>query len=333
MTFSKPSTDRAPDIRAAEAAAERLAGVAVETPLLEAPLLNERVGGRVLVKPECLQRTGSFKFRGASNKILSLPPEARSRGVVAFSSGNHAQGVALAARDAGCPALIVMPADAPAIKIANTRAYGAEVRLYDRFGEDRAAIAQAEGERRGAVLVPPYDDPDVIAGQGTIGLEIDRQLSALGADPDQLLCCCGGGGLIAGTSLALSDRRPNLPIYACEPEDFDDTKRSLESGARQRVAPDARSICDALLAQEPGVLTFAINRRTLAGGLTASDAEVRAAMRVAFETLKLVVEPGGAIALASLLAGRVEAAGRTTVVVISGGNVDPEMFAEVLRGP
>ncbi|MCR9219688.1 MAG: threonine/serine dehydratase [Alphaproteobacteria bacterium] len=333
MSCSKPSPKHAPDVRAVEAAAERLAGVVVETPLLEAPLLNERVGGRVLVKPESLQRTGSFKYRGASNKIRSLPPEARARGVVAFSSGNHAQGVALAARDAGCPALIVMPADAPAIKIANTRAYGAEVRLCDRYAEDRVAIAEQEAERRGAVLAPPYDDPDVIAGQGTIGLEIDRQLSALGATPDQLLCCCGGGGLIAGTSLALSERRPDLPIYACEPDGFDDTKRSLERGARERVAPNARSICDALLAPEPGVLTFAINRRTLAGGLTASDAEVRTAMRVAFETLKLVVEPGGAIALAALLAGRVEAAGRTTVVVISGGNVDPEMFAEVLREP
>lgn len=329
MSPPLPAPPTAEDVRAA---AKRLEGVVVETPLLESPLLNQRVGGRVLIKAECLQRTGSFKYRGASNKIRALSAEARAGGVVAFSSGNHAQGVALAARDAGCPALIVMPRDAPAIKAANTKAYGAEVRFYDRFTEDRQAIAEAEAAARGAALVPPYDDPWVIAGQGTVGLEIDRQLDALGAAPDQVLCCCGGGGLIAGTSLALKDRRPDLPIYACEPAEFDDTKRSLESGARQQVDPAARSICDALLSPTPGEITFAVNRTTLAGGLCASDEEVRAAMRIAFETLKLGVEPGGAIALACLLARRIEAAGRTTVIVISGGNVDAPFFAEVLQG-
>ncbi|MBP5855926.1 threonine/serine dehydratase [Marivibrio halodurans] len=319
-----------PDTAEIEAAAERLAGRVVETPLLESALLNERVGGRVLVKPECLQRTGSFKFRGASNRILALTPEERSKGVVAFSSGNHAQGVALAARLAGVSATIVMPADAPAIKRANTEAYGATVRLYDRHAEDREAIGAEIAARTGATLVPPYDDAYVIAGQGTVGLEIDRQLTDLSVTPDQVLCCCGGGGLIAGTSLALKARRPDLPIFACEPEDFDDTARSLASGSRESVAADARSICDALMAPRPGAITFAINSRTLAGGLVASDDEVREAMRVAFQTLKLVVEPGGAIALAALLAGRIETRGRTSVVVLSGGNTDPGFFAEVL---
>ncbi|MEQ8603199.1 MAG: threonine/serine dehydratase [Marivibrio sp.] len=329
MTMIAPA-DAPPSVSDVEAAADRLAGVALETPLLESPLLNQRVGGRVLVKAECLQRTGSFKYRGASSKIRALGSDARAGGVVAYSSGNHAQGVALAARDAGCAALIVMPSDAPAIKAANTKAYGAEIRFYDRFAEDRQAIAEAEAAKRGAVLVPPYDDPLVIAGQGTVGLEIDRQLAALDAAPDQVLCCCGGGGLIAETSLALTARRPGLPIYACEPAGFDDTKRSLEAGVRRSVDPAARSICDALLSPTPGEITFAINRRTLAGGLSATDAEVRAAMRAAFETLKLVVEPGGAIALACLLSGRIEAADRTTVVVISGGNVDAALFADTL---
>lgn len=333
-TTDRPTTGKPialPGIAEIEAAAARLAGHVVETPLLESPLLNDRVGGRVLIKPECLQRTGSFKFRGASNRILALTPEERSKGVVAFSSGNHAQGVALAARLAGVSATIVMPADAPAIKRANTEAHGATVRLYDRHKEDREAIGAAIAAETGATLVPPYDDAHVIAGQGTVGLEIDRQVTALSIEPDQVLCCCGGGGLIAGTSLALKARRPDLPILACEPEDFDDTARSLASGTRESVAPDARSICDALMAPRPGVITFAINSHTLAGGLVASDEEVREAMRVAFQTLKLVVEPGGAIALAAILAGRIEARGRTSVVVLSGGNTDPDFFAEVLR--
>lgn len=328
-TATRPATDP-PTIADVEAAATRLAGRAVATPLLESPLLNERVGGRVLVKPECLQRTGSFKFRGASNRILALDETARAAGVVAYSSGNHAQGVALAARLAGAPATIVMPADAPAIKRANTEAYGATVRPYDRYSEDRMAIARAIAEKTGATLIPPYDDPHVIAGQGTVGLEIDQSLTTLDATADQVLCCCGGGGLIAGTSLALADRRPDLPVYACEPADFDDTARSLTSGRRESIDPNARSICDALLSPQPGEITFAINRRTLAGALVASDAEVRAAMRAAFETLKLVVEPGGAIALACLLAGRIDAKDRTTVVVLSGGNTDPSFFADVL---
>jgi len=305
--------------------------VVVETPLLESPLLNAAVGGRVIVKPECLQRTGSFKYRGASNRIRRLDKAGLAAGVVAYSSGNHAQGVALAARDAGTKAIIVMPQDTPAIKIANTKAYGAEVRLYDRFGaQDRADIALEIAKARGAVLIPPFDDPHIIAGQGTVGLEIDRQLSAIGVTPDQLLCCCGGGGLIAGTSLSLKARRPDLPIYACEPADFDDTRRSLISDRREVVDPDARSICDALLSKQPGEMTFAINRHTLSGALVASDAEVRHAMRIAFTTLKLVVEPGGAIALAALLAGRIEAKDRTSVVILSGGNTDPAFFAEVL---
>ena len=327
---AEPAPPTAADI---EAAAARLGGVVVETPLLESPLLNAAVGGRVLVKAECLQRTGSFKYRGASNRIRSLGPDRRrAAGVVAYSSGNHAQGVALAAADAGTAALIVMPADAPAIKRENTAAYGAEIRLYDRAREDRAAIAAAEAETRGAVLVPPYDDPAVIAGQGTVGREIDRALTARGVAPDQVLVPCGGGGLIAGTSLWLTAERPGLPVYACEPAAFDDTARSLASGRREPVAAGAQSMCDALLAPTPGALTFAVNRQTLAGGLTATEEEVATAMRLAFRHLKLAVEPGGAVALAALLAGRVEARGRTSVVVISGGNVDPAFFARILIG-
>jgi threonine dehydratase len=318
------------DAAAVRAAAHRIDGQAVRTPLLENARLNERVGGRVLIKPECLQHSGSFKFRGAYNRLSQLDEAARRAGVVAWSSGNHAQGVADAARRLGIAATIVMPADAPAIKTANTRSLGATIVPYDRRHESREAIATALAEERGAVLVPSFDDPDIIAGQGTVGLEIAEQARAQEAVPDAVLVCCGGGGLIAGTATALADALPGTRVYSVEPAGFDDTARSLTAGEPLINAPEATSICDALLAPSPGSLTFPINRRLLAGGLVVTDDEVRGAMRFAFEALKLVVEPGGAVALAALLAGRIEAKDRTTAVVLSGGNVDPELFAEVI---
>jgi threonine dehydratase len=329
MTGSAPL----PDVTAVEAAAARLAGHAVETPLLESPDLNARAGGRVLIKPETLQRTGSFKFRGAFNKISQIP-EGHKGGVVAFSSGNHAQGVAAAAQLRGLPAAIVMPADAPAIKVANTRGYGAEVILYDRYREDRERVGAALAEERGAVLVRPYDDPDVIAGQGTIGLEIARQSQAKGALPDIVLAPCGGGGMISGCAVALTALVPGIRIYAVEPAGFDDTARSL--AAHRRLANEAgqTTICDALMAGMPGELTFALNDRLLAGGLAVNDDEVKAAMAYAFRVLKLVVEPGGAVALAAVLAGKIDLRGRTAAIVCSGGNVDAAMFCAVIAdGP
>jgi threonine dehydratase len=313
-----------------EAAAKRLSGQAVRTPLLEFPALNEQIGGRVLVKAETLQRTGSFKFRGAYNKISQIPETARPRGVVAYSSGNHAQGVAAAASLLGVPATIVMPTDAPAIKIENTRAFGADVVLYDRDSESREAVAEALLAERGATLVPPFDDPDIIAGQGTCGLEIAHQAKALNARLDAALVCCGGGGLIAGTATALAALSPQTKVYSVEPEAFDDTARSLAAGRRVGNEAAAESFCDALLAPLPGELTFAINRRLLAGGLAVSDREVADAMIFAFRVLKLVVEPGGAVALAALLAGRYQARGMTVAITLSGGNVDSDTFAQVL---
>ena len=313
-----------------QAAARRLAGIARRTPLLAGTPLDELLGGRVLLKPESLQRTGSFKIRGAYNRLVQLDDEARRRGVVAFSSGNHAQGVAAAAKWLGMPATIVMPADAPAIKLANTRALGAEVVLYDRFSEDREQIARRIVAERGATLVPAYDDPHVVAGQGTVGLELMQQAAELGMTPDQVLVPTSGGGLTAGTALAVRALAPAAAVYGVEPEAFDDTRRSLAAGALLKNPPEARSICDALQSSPPGRLTFAINRQLLAGILTVSDAEVEAAMARAVRDLKLVVEPGGAVALAALLSGKIAAAGRVTAVVLSGGNVDPATLVAAL---
>ncbi len=316
-----------PDFTAVEAAAARLAPVAVRTPLLEHPALNALTGGRLLLKAEPLQRTGSFKFRGAYNALSQQP----GRPVVAYSSGNHAQGVAAAAALLGVPATIVMPADAPAIKRANTEALGARVQLYDRYRESREALATTLAETTGAVLVKPYDDPAVIAGQGTIGLELAAQAKALGVVPDAVLICCGGGGLSAGCGLALRHLLPACELYAVEPAGFDDTARSLAAGERLANAPGASSICDALLAPQPGRLTFALNQRQLTGGLVVDDAAVAEAMRLAFRHLKLVLEPGGAVALAAALSGRLPTAGRTIGVVLSGGNVDPDLYARILN--
>jgi threonine dehydratase len=319
-----------PGIAEVEAAAARLAGIVRRTPLLAGTPLDEAIGGRLLFKAECLQRTGSFKLRGAYNRLVQLDDERRRAGVVAFSSGNHAQGVAAAARTLGIRATIVMPSDAPAIKLANTRALGAEVVLYDRFSEDREQIARRLVAERGATLVPAYDDPEVVAGQGTAGLELMQQAAALGLMPDQVLVPTSGGGLTAGTAIAVRTLAPRAVVYGVEPAAFDDTRRSLAAGTLLKNPPEARSLCDALQSSPPGALTFAINRELLAGVLVVSDAEVETAMARSFRDLKLVVEPGGAVALAAALAGRVPLAGRTTAILLSGGNVDARTFAAAL---
>jgi threonine dehydratase len=298
--------------------------------LLSSPALDERVGAKVFLKPEMLQRTGSFKFRGAFNKLSSIPQAARGGGVVAFSSGNHAQGVAAAAQILNMRATIVMPADAPRSKRERTKGYGAEVVLYDRDREDREAIARGIAGRHGATLVPPYDDPKVIAGQGTVGREIAEDLAALGLTPDIVVAPASGGGLVAGVATAVKARYPRAALMSAEPEGFDDHARSLRSGKREPHRAQGRTICDALMATVPGEITFAINRRLLAQGVTATDAEVGAAVAFVFREFKLVVEPGGAVGLAALLAGHIEARGKTIVIVLSGGNVDADLYARLV---
>jgi len=320
-----------PTIADIRQAASRLAPYAVRTPLLESPFLNEKMGTRILLKAEVLQRTGSFKFRGAYNRVSQIDRSVYPGGVVACSSGNHAQGVAEAGRLCEVAAVIVMPADAPAIKVARTRRSGAEVVLYDRYTEDRDAIARDLAERRQAVYVAPFDDAGVIAGQGTVGLEIAEQARAAGAELEAVLVCCSGGGLTAGIALAIEAESPGTRVHTVEPEDFDDYARSLKSGERQRNAPGKTSICDALLMSEPGKLTFALNRERLGNGLAVSDAEASAAVAFAFNELKLVVEPGGAVALAAILSGRYPLSGKPVAVVLSGGNIDPAMLATILE--
>jgi threonine dehydratase len=315
-----------------EAAAARIAGHAVETPLIESPALNERLGARVLIKPETLQRVGAFKFRGAYNRLVQLSPDERTRGVVAFSSGNHAQGVALAAKLLGLPAVIVMPLDAPAVKVEATRSYGAEVRFYDRLKESREQIAAEIAAERGSVVVPAFDDPHIIAGQGTVGLEMVRQAQALGASLDLALASISGGGLIGGMSVAIKALSPATEIWGVEPALFDDTRQSLAAGERITIKPQGRSLCDALESPFPGEITFPLMKANLAGAVGITDPEVAEAMRYAFSVLKLVVEPGGAVGLAALLTGKVPAAGKTVGLVLSGGNVDPDQFAQVIRG-
>ena len=334
-SLASPITvETAPGYADIEAAAKRLAGQAVLTPLLRSPALDAELGARVLIKPETLQRTGSFKFRGAYNKIRRLMDgPAPPRAVAAFSSGNHAQGVAAAAQLLGVKATIVMPADAPAIKIANTKGYGAEVVLYDRYREDREAVAARVAAERGAVLVKPYDDPDIIAGQGTVGKEIAEQAKAVGLEPEIALAPCSGGGLVSGTALGLMHHFPKIRIFACEPEGFDDTARSLARHERLSNAPGGTSICDALMSPTPGAITFPINDRLLAGAIAVSDAEVAAAMAYAFRVLKLVVEPGGAVGLAALLTRKIAVGGKTVALVLSGGNVDPDLFSKLIAAP
>ena len=321
-------TNRLPSYEGVLDAARQIEGVAVRTPLLESPALNAVVGGRVLMKAETLQRAGAFKFRGAYNRISRLNAEERRRGVVAFSSGNHAQGVAAAAALAGTPAIIVMPSDSPRVKVEGVIGFGGEVRTYDRWTESREAIGAAIAADRGAILVPPFDDPFVIEGQGTAALEM---LDQADAPFDQLLCGASGGGLLAGINLVLAERSPNTQVFVVEPEAFDDTARSLAAGERVGHPQGPPSICDALMAPMPGELTWPINRR-LAGALTVSDAEAAEAMRFAFRHLKLVIEPGGAVSLAALLSGKAKARDRVTGIVLSGGNVDPALYAEIIEG-
>ena len=323
---------RVPTAADVEDAARLLKGVAVRTPLIPCPALERERGGRVFLKAEILQHTGSFKFRGAYNCIARIPAEQRAKGVVAYSSGNHAQGVAAAAKLLGLKATIVMPADAPAPKRERTAALGAEIVPYDRDRESREGIAKRIAQERGATLVPPYDHPQVIAGQGTIGREICEDLAALGLAPDLVLVPTSGGGLIAGIALAVKDKHPKARIVAVEPEGFDDTIRSFRSGKREKNARMSGSICDALLTASPGEITFEITRRLVGEGLTVTDEEVRAAIAFAFREAKLVAEPGGAAALAAVLAGGLDLTGKVAVVVLSGGNVDPGLFAAVIGG-
>jgi threonine dehydratase len=313
-----------------EDAARRLKGLAVRTPILRNDAIDEACGGRVLVKAECLQRTGSFKFRGAYNRLSRLDDAQRKTGVVAFSSGNHAQGVAAAARLLGLPAIIVMPSDAPAVKVEATRGYGAEVVFYDRFTQSREDIARELAEGKGAVVVPSYDDYHIMAGQGTVGREAAEQLAKMGERADLLVTPASGGGLAAGIAIAFGERSPDTELYVAEPRGYEDHARSLETGRPTAITPPGPSLCDALLAPQPGSLTFAINGNRLTGAVAASDDEALSAMAVAFRHLKIVLEPGGAVALAAVLQGRPELDGRTVLVVASGGNVDPAIYARAI---
>lgn len=309
-------------------AARQIAGHAVRTPLIESPALNARLGGRVLLKVENLQRAGAFKFRGAWNRISRLTDAEKARGVVAYSSGNHAQAVACAARILGVEAIIVMPADSPKVKVEGVLGFGGEVRMYDRYTESREAIGEEIAASKGSILVRPFDDPFVIEGQGTVGLEILEQTDA---PFDQLLCGASGGGLIAGINLAMEALSPETRVIGVEPEAYNDTLLSLAAGERMTHAPVERpSICDALMTDRPGELTFPINQR-LTSIVTVSDAEAAAAVAYAFKVLKLVVEPGGAVSLAAVLAGKVDTRARTTAVVLSGGNVDPTLFSDIIE--
>src|SRR3954451_6622664 len=328
--MTKPASTLAVSAADIDAAPRVLAPFAIRTPLLSSPALDERAGTKIFLKPEVLQRTGSFKFRGAFNKLSAIPQSARGGGVVAFSSGNHAQGVAAAAQILNMQATIVMPADAPRSKRERTKGYGAQVVLYDRDREDREAIARDIAGKHGATLVPPYDDPKVIAGQGTVGREIAEDLAALGITPDIVVAPASGGGLVAGVPPPVRPRYPQAFLMSAEPEGFDAHARSLRAGKREPHHAEGRTICDALMATVPGEITFAINQRLLTQGVTASDAEVGAAVASVFREFTLVVEPGGAVCLAALLAGRIEARGKTIVIVLSGGNVDADMFARLV---
>ncbi|MFT5485755.1 MAG: threonine dehydratase [Paracoccaceae bacterium] len=324
------ATERVPDVQDIRSAAARVEGIAIRTPLLESERLNERLGARILLKCEMFQPVGAFKIRGAWNLMSQLSEAERADGAVAFSSGNHAQAVAWAGRRLGMSTTIVMPEDAPRIKIDNTRALGAEIRLYNRANDDREEIAREIVGKSGAVIVPPYDHPDIIAGQGTVGLEIAEQCAAIGVVPDAAIVPCSGGGLIAGCAIALKNAYPAMNVFAAEPEGFDDTAKSLTAGKRVMNPPATGSICDALLVPTPGELTFTINKMLLAGGLTVSDGDVKNAMLAAFTDARLVVEPGGAAGLAAAIKGKDRMVGQTICVVLSGGNADPALFAEIL---
>lgn len=320
-------TPTADDVAAAHV---RVAPRIVRTPMLRHPLLDERTGGTILLKPEALQRTGSFKLRGATNAILQLSEAQRRAGVVTHSSGNHGQATACAGAAVGAAVTVYMPADAPRIKVESTRRWGATIVHYDRRADNREALTAAFAQETGATLVPPYDHPHVIAGQGTLALELAQDAAGAGLRMDSLLVCTGGGGMIAGCALAMEGVSPGTSVFAVEPEGWDDTARSLRTGERVANAPGGSQLCDALLAPTPGEITFSVNQKRLAGGVAVSDEEVLAAMAFAFSHLKLVVEPGGAVCLAALLSGRYEARGQVVGAVLSGGNVDPAVFTRAL---
>lgn len=311
-------------------AARALSGVAIRTPLLRSDALDAATGARVFVKPETLQHTGSFKFRGAYNRLSRIADEAKEAGVVAMSSGNHAQGVAYAAKLLCIRATCVMPIDSPVTKQQRTKASGAELVLYDRVKEDRVAIATAIAQERGAILVPPYDDFHIIAGQGTVGREIMEYLDGMGLRADGVYICCGGGGLTAGCALAIKDVSADTQIFTVEPEGFDDHARSFAAGRQVGNERVSGSLCDGLLSPMPGDLTFPINRELVAGGLVVSDDEVAEAVAFAFRELKLVVEPSGAAALAALLSGRGNIRDKTVVAVLTGGSVDAGLFSQLI---
>lgn len=313
-----------------QAAARRLDGVTIRTPLLENERVNRALGGRLFIKAECLQRTGSFKLRGAYNFLAAMSEADRAKGVVGWSSGNHAQGLAEAARLLGVKATIVMPSDAPALKVANTKASGAEVILYDRVKDSREEIGQGIAARTGATIVPPYDHPWILTGQGTAGIEIAEQAKALGVTLDAVAAPCSGGGLATGVALGVKGISPTTSVHAGEPAGFDDLARSLATGTKQRNAKLSGSICDALLAPTPGDVTFPLAQKVLGPGLVVSDDEVLDAMELAFREFKLVVEPGGAVALAAALTGKLPVKNRAVAVVCSGGNVDHETFKRAL---
>lgn len=312
------------------AAAARINGKAVRTPLLENDWLNERAGGRVLVKAETLQHGGSFKFRGAMNRLSMLTPEERARGVLAWSSGNHAQGVARAARLFSSPATIVMPKDAPALKVEQVRAYGGEIVFFDRYTEDREAIGRKIAAERGLALAPSYDHVDVIEGQGTLALEAVEQAADMGAAFDAFVICCGGGGMTSGCATILEEISPKTEVFIAEPEGFDETWASIKAGRKLKADVSQKTICDALATATPGDITFPIMQRLVRGGFTVSEDEVCEAIAFAFKYLKLVVEPGGAAALAAVYHRKINAERRTIGITLSGGNIDPALFATVL---
>lgn len=331
--MSSPTTLATPTFADVQAAARRLEGVTIRTPLLENERVNRKLGGRLFLKAECLQRTGSFKLRGAYNFLASMGEADRAKGVVGWSSGNHAQGLAEAARLLGVKATIVMPADAPALKVANTRASGAEIVLYDRVKDSREEIGQGIAARTGATIVPPYDHPWILTGQGTAGLEIAEQAKALGVTLDAVAAPCSGGGLATGVALGVKGLSPTTSVHAGEPAGFDDLARSLSTGTKQKNEKLSGSICDALLAPTPGDVTFPLAQKVLGAGLVVTDDEVLDAMELAFREFKLVVEPGGAVALAAALTGKLPVKGRAVAVVCSGGNVDHATFKRALDRP
>jgi threonine dehydratase len=314
-----------------QAAAQRLQGHARVTPMLTSPFLDEIAGRRVLVKAECLQHTGSFKFRGGWAAISALTEAEKARGVLAYSSGNHAQGVAAAAQAHGVTAVILMPADAPSLKIENTRALGAEVVLYDRAaGEDRDAIGQSLAQERGLTLIKPYDEPQVIAGQGSVGLEIAEQAKVEGVASADVLVCCGGGGLTSGVALALEATAPGLRVRPAEPEGFDDVTRSLATGQIERNAEVSGSICDAILTPSPGEITFPVLKRLCGPGIVITEEEALRAMALAFLRLKIVLEPGGAVSLAAALFHKDQIEGDAVIAIATGGNVDAALFQRAI---